>query len=101
MLQAADVLLYGTTHVPVGEDQKQHLELARDIATKFNTDYDAEVFTLPEPLVSAAAPRIMSLRDAGAKMSKSTPSDPVPYTPLTLPPTLRLSTTLLVAPHLI
>jgi tryptophanyl-tRNA synthetase len=75
VLMAADVLLYGTTHVPVGEDQKQHLELARDIAAKFNTDYGAEVFTLPEPLVSAAAPRIMSLRDAAAKMSKSNPSE--------------------------
>jgi tryptophanyl-tRNA synthetase len=75
VLMAADVLLYNTTHVPVGEDQKQHLELARDIATKFNTDYGVELFTLPEPLVSAAAPRIMSLRDASAKMSKSNPSE--------------------------
>ena len=75
VLQAADVLLYKATHVPVGEDQKQHLELARDIATKFNTDYATELFPLPEPLVSSAAPRIMSLRDGGAKMSKSDPSD--------------------------
>lgn len=75
VLMAADVLLYNATHVPVGEDQKQHLELARDIATKFNTDYAAELFTLPEPLVSRAAPRIMSLRDASAKMSKSNPSE--------------------------
>jgi len=75
VLMAADVLLYNTTHVPVGEDQKQHLELARDIATKFNGDYATELFTLPEPLVSAAAPRIMSLRDAAAKMSKSNPSE--------------------------
>ena len=75
VLMAADVLLYNATHVPVGEDQKQHLELARDIATKFNTDYGTELFTLPEPLVSAEAPRIMSLRDAGAKMSKSNPSE--------------------------
>ena len=75
VLMAADVLLYNTTHVPVGEDQKQHLELARDIATKFNGDYATELFTLPEPLVSAAAPRIMSLRDASAKMSKSNPSE--------------------------
>ena len=75
VLMAADVLLYNATHVPVGEDQKQHLELTRDIATKFNTDYDTELFTLPEPLVSKAAPRIMSLRDAGAKMSKSNPSE--------------------------
>jgi len=75
VLMAADVLLYNATHVPVGEDQKQHLELARDIATKFNADYETELFVLPEPLVSAAAPRIMSLRDAGSKMSKSNPSD--------------------------
>ncbi|RZL57158.1 MAG: tryptophan--tRNA ligase [Sphingomonas sp.] len=75
VLMAADVLLYNTTHVPVGDDQKQHLELARDIATKFNGDYATDLFTLPEPLVSAAAPRIMSLRDASAKMSKSNPSE--------------------------
>jgi tryptophanyl-tRNA synthetase len=74
VLQAADVLLYQATHVPVGEDQKQHLELARDIATKFNNDF-GELFTLPEPFVSKAAPRIMSLRDGAAKMSKSDPSD--------------------------
>uniref|UniRef100_UPI0035CC02A4 tryptophan--tRNA ligase n=1 Tax=uncultured Sphingomonas sp. TaxID=158754 RepID=UPI0035CC02A4 len=74
VLQAADVLLYQATHVPVGEDQKQHLELARDVAVKFNTDY-GDTFTLPEPFVSKAAPRIMSLRDASAKMSKSDPSD--------------------------
>ena len=75
VLMAADVLLYNATHVPVGEDQKQHLELARDIATKFNNDYGREVFTLPEPLISAAAPRIMSLRDGTSKMSKSNPSE--------------------------
>ncbi len=75
VLQAADVLLYNATHVPVGEDQKQHLELARDIATKFNLDFGVELFTLPEPLVSKAAPRIMSFRDGAAKMSKSDPSD--------------------------
>ena len=75
VLQAADVLAYQATHVPVGEDQKQHLELARDIATKFNTDFAVELFPLPEPLVSAEAPRIMSLRDGTAKMSKSDPSD--------------------------
>jgi tryptophanyl-tRNA synthetase len=75
VLMAADVLLYNATHVPVGDDQKQHLELARDIATKFNGDYATDLFTLPEPLVSAAAPRIMSLRDASAKMSKSNPSE--------------------------
>ncbi|MES3151614.1 tryptophan--tRNA ligase [Sphingomonas faeni] len=75
VLQAADVLLYNATHVPVGEDQKQHLELARDIATKFNGDFGVDLFTLPLPLVSKAAPRIMSLRDGSAKMSKSDPSD--------------------------
>ena len=75
VLQAADVLLYKATHVPVGEDQKQHLELARDIATKFKTDFGVDLFPLPEPLVSKAAPRIMSLRDGSAKMSKSDPSD--------------------------
>ena len=74
-LQAADVLLYRATHVPVGHDQKQHLELARDIATKFNADYGVDLFPLPEPFISAAAPRIMSLRDGAAKMSKSDPSD--------------------------
>ncbi|MBA4753037.1 MAG: tryptophan--tRNA ligase [Sphingopyxis sp.] len=75
VLQAADVLLYQTTHVPVGDDQKQHLELARDIATKFNLDTGTETFTLPEPTIPAAAARIMSLRDGTAKMSKSDPSD--------------------------
>ena len=76
VLQAADVLLYRATHVPVGEDQKQHLELARDIAIKFNTDYDVELFVPPEPFVpTGAAARIMSLRDGSAKMSKSDPSD--------------------------
>ncbi|USI73956.1 tryptophan--tRNA ligase [Sphingomonas morindae] len=75
VLQAADVLLYGASHVPVGEDQKQHLELARDIATKFNTDYHVDLFRLPEPIIPPAAARIMSLRDGGAKMSKSDPSD--------------------------
>ena len=78
VLQAADVLLYQATHVPVGEDQKQHLELARDIAQKFNNDFaseDAPVFTLPDPIVPPQAARIMSLRDGSAKMSKSDPSD--------------------------
>ncbi|TGX50410.1 tryptophan--tRNA ligase [Sphingomonas gei] len=75
VLQAADILVYQATHVPVGEDQKQHLELARDVATKFNTDFGVELFPLPEPLISKAAPRIMSLRDGSAKMSKSDPSD--------------------------
>jgi tryptophanyl-tRNA synthetase len=74
VLQAADVLLYQTTHVPVGEDQKQHLELARDIAQSFNERYGV-TFTLPEPIIPKAAARIMSLRDGTAKMSKSDPSD--------------------------
>jgi len=77
VLQAADVLLYQATHVPVGEDQKQHLELARDIAQKFNNDFGngTEVFTQPDPIIPAEAARIMSLRDGSAKMSKSDPSD--------------------------
>ncbi len=78
VLQAADVLLYQATHVPVGEDQKQHLELARDIAQKFNSDFcpeDAPLFTLPEPYIPPAAARIMSLRDGSVKMSKSDPSE--------------------------
>ena len=78
VLQAADVLLYQATHVPVGEDQKQHLELARDIAQKFNNDFASDedpVFTLPEPYIPPQAARIMSLRDGTAKMSKSDPSD--------------------------
>ena len=75
VLQAADVLLYNATHVPVGDDQKQHLELARDIAQKFNQDYGVDLFTLPEPKIGATAARIMSLRDGSAKMSKSDPSD--------------------------
>lgn len=78
VLQAADVLLYQATHVPVGDDQKQHLELARDIAQKFNNDFaseDAPVFTQPDPIIPPEAARIMSLRDGGAKMSKSDPSD--------------------------
>ncbi len=75
VLQAADVLIYRATHVPVGEDQKQHLELARDIATKFNTDFATDLFVLPEPMIPPAAARIMSLRDGTAKMSKSDPSD--------------------------
>ena len=77
VLQAADVLLYQATHVPVGDDQKQHLELARDIAQKFNNDFGggADIFTLPEPIIPPGAARIMSLRDGSAKMSKSDPSD--------------------------
>ena len=74
VLQAADVLLYQATHVPVGEDQKQHVELMRDIADKFNADY-RPVFTAPAPLIGDTAARIMSLRDGSAKMSKSDPSD--------------------------
>jgi tryptophanyl-tRNA synthetase len=75
VLQAADVLLYQATHVPVGEDQKQHLELTRDIATKFNTDFGVELFTLPDPIIPKETARIMSLRDGSSKMSKSDPSD--------------------------
>ena len=75
ILQAADVLLYQATHVPVGEDQKQHVELIRDIALKFNTDYDVDLFTVPEPHIAETAARIMSLRDGKAKMSKSDLSD--------------------------
>ncbi len=78
VLQAADVLLYQATHVPVGDDQKQHLELARDIAQKFNNDFceeDAPLFTLPEPYIPPQAARIMSLRDGSAKMSKSDVSE--------------------------
>jgi tryptophanyl-tRNA synthetase len=75
VLQAADVLLYNATHVPVGDDQKQHLELARDIATKFNLDTGTETFVLPEPMIGTVAARVMSLRDGSAKMSKSDPSD--------------------------
>ena len=76
VLQAADILLYRATHVPVGEDQKQHLELARDIAQKFNHDFEAPgFFPLPEPLIEGPGARVMSLRDGQAKMSKSDPSD--------------------------
>ena len=74
-LMAADILAYKATHVPVGDDQKQHLELARDIAQKFNNDFKAEVFPLVEPLILDSAARIMSLRDGTKKMSKSDPSD--------------------------
>jgi len=76
VLQAADVLLYQATHVPVGEDQKQHIELARDIALKFNNDFDVELFIPPEPYIGGGtAARVMSLRDGSAKMSKSDPSE--------------------------
>ncbi|MCX8254322.1 Tryptophan--tRNA ligase [Beijerinckiaceae bacterium RH AL1] len=87
-LMAADILAYRATHVPVGEDQKQHLELARDIAQKFNLDFSASIashglgvgeaggfFPLPEPLIQGPATRVMSLRDGAKKMSKSDPSD--------------------------
>ena len=75
VLQAADILAYKATHVPVGEDQKQHLELARDIAIKFNTDFGINLFPPPEPVIEGPATRVMSLRDGSAKMSKSDPSD--------------------------
>ncbi len=74
-LMAADILLYKATHVPVGEDQKQHLELTRDIAHKFNTDFKKNIFPIVEPLIFGAATRVMSLRDGTKKMSKSDPSD--------------------------
>ena len=75
VLQAADILVYKATHVPVGEDQKQHLELSRDIAAKFNHDFGVEdFFPLPEPLIKGPGARVMSLRDGTAKMSKSDPS---------------------------
>ena len=84
VLMAADILLYRATHVPVGDDQKQHLELARDIAQKFNNDFAASIaehgfgdafFPLPEPLIQGPATRVMSLRDGTKKMSKSDPSE--------------------------
>jgi tryptophanyl-tRNA synthetase len=74
-LMAADILLYHATHVPVGEDQKQHLELTRDIAIKFNHDYKVDFFPITEPVIEGAATRVMSLRDGSKKMSKSDPSD--------------------------
>jgi len=75
-LMAADILAYHGTHVPVGEDQKQHLEFARDIAIKFNLDFDApDFFPVPEPMIEGAATRVMSLRDGTKKMSKSDASD--------------------------
>ena len=75
VLQAADILVYRATHVPVGEDQKQHLELARDIGQKFNHDFGADYFPLTKPIIEGAATRLMSLRDGRKKMSKSDPSD--------------------------
>ena len=74
-LMAADILAYKGTHVPVGEDQKQHLELARDIAQKFNHDYGQDFFPVVEPLIFGTATRVMSLRDGSSKMSKSDSSD--------------------------
>ena len=74
-LMAADILAYRATHVPVGEDQKQHLELARDIAIKFNNDFGVDFFPVLEPLILGEATRVMSLRDGSKKMSKSDPSD--------------------------
>ena len=74
-LMAADILAYQATAVPVGEDQKQHLELTRDIAARFNHDYGVQHFPMTEPLIEGAATRVMSLRDGGKKMSKSDPSD--------------------------
>lgn len=75
VLMAADILLYNATHVPVGDDQKQHLELARDIASTFNTRYKQEHFIQPEPYIMGAATRVMSLQDGSKKMSKSDPSE--------------------------
>tara|TARA_B000000557_G_scaffold262301_1_gene262847 strand:+ start:68 stop:1075 length:1008 start_codon:yes stop_codon:yes gene_type:complete len=74
-LMAADILIYLATHVPVGDDQKQHLELTRDIAQKFNNDFKTDLFPIPEPLILGEATRVMSLRDGSKKMSKSDPSD--------------------------
>ncbi|MCL4109778.1 UNVERIFIED_CONTAM: hypothetical protein GTU68_018505 [Idotea baltica] len=74
-LMAADILIYHATHVPVGDDQKQHLELTRDIATKFNNDFGVDFFPITEPVIDGVATRVMSLRDGSKKMSKSDPSD--------------------------
>ncbi|MEM0975967.1 MAG: tryptophan--tRNA ligase [Pseudomonadota bacterium] len=74
-LMAADILAYKATHVPVGEDQKQHVELTRDIAAKFNHDFGVDFFPEPEPIIEGTATRVMSLRDGSKKMSKSDPSD--------------------------
>ena len=75
VLMAADILLYRATHVPVGEDQKQHLELTRELASTFNTRYDTDLLIQPEPFITGPAPRVMSLRDGTQKMSKSAESD--------------------------
>ena len=89
-LMAADILLYRATHVPVGEDQKQHLELARDIAQKFNNDYEVEYFPLPEPVITEEAARIMSLRDGSAKIVRcaraAMPKPRWPHLALSPPP---------------
>ena len=81
VLMAADILAYKATHVPVGDDQKQHLELTRDTAQKFNNDFKVEFFPITEPLILGEATRVMSLRDGSKKMSKSDPSD---YSRITL-----------------
>jgi tryptophanyl-tRNA synthetase len=75
VLMAADILIYKATHVPVGDDQKQHLELCRDIAIKFNADFGVDFFPIADPVIMGAATRVMSLRDGTKKMSKSDPSD--------------------------
>lgn len=75
VLMAADILIYKATHVPVGEDQKQHLELSREIASTFNTRYETELLVQPEPFITGPATRVMSLRDGSSKMSKSADSD--------------------------
>ena len=75
VLMAADILAYKATHVPVGDDQKQHLELSRDIAQKFNNDFEVDLFPLPEPIIFDVASRVMSLRNGTEKMSKSDPSE--------------------------
>lgn len=75
VLMAADILIYKATHVPVGEDQKQHLELSRELASTFNTRYETEFFPQPEPVITGPTPRVMSLRDGASKMSKSADSD--------------------------
>jgi tryptophanyl-tRNA synthetase len=81
VLMAADILVYKATHVPIGEDQKQHLELTRDTAQKFNSDFGVDFFPITEPLIMGEATRVMSLRDGTKKMSKSDPSD---YSRITL-----------------
>ena len=75
VLMAADILAYKATHVPVGDDQRQHLELARDIAQKFNNDFGVDLFPMPEPIILGVASRVMSLRNGMQKMSKSDPSE--------------------------